>query len=211
MQLNVYNELGEVVETMEVSEQLFNRPYIPSLVHTLVVAVQANQRKGSRAQKDRGQVSHTTKKPYKQKGTGRARAGMSSSPIWRGGGKAFPSNPDENFSHKVNKKVYKSGMAVIFSQLLRENRLSVLDHLQIAEPKTKLLANKLKAMNKPSALLVSLKAEGNLKDENLLLACRNLAKAKLVPPRSADPVKLLSYSHIFIMRDSVQVLHDMYV
>ena len=110
-----------------------------------MVAYQANARLGTRKQKDRGEVNHSTKKPWRQKGTGRARAGMTSSPLWRGGGKIFPNRPDENFSQKVNRKMYRAGMASILSQLAREDRIRVVDEFTLDAPKTKLLAQKVKA------------------------------------------------------------------
>ena len=117
MELKLINEQGKAAATLQASDALFGRDYNEALVHQVVVAYQANARSGNRAQQDRGEVSHTTKKPWRQKGTGRARAGMSSSPLWRGGGRIFPNRPDENFSHKVNRKMYRAGLAAIFSQL----------------------------------------------------------------------------------------------
>ena len=108
---------------------MFGRDYNEALIHQVVTAYQANARSGNRAQKDREQVKHTTKKPWRQKGTGRARAGMSSSPLWRGGGRIFPNSPEENFSHKVNKKMHRAGLCSIFSQLAREGRISVVDEI----------------------------------------------------------------------------------
>jgi large subunit ribosomal protein L4 len=125
MQLELLNDQGQAASKFEAPETVFGRAYNEDLVHQVVVAYQANARQGTRAQKDREQVKHSTKKPFKQKGTGRARAGMTSSPLWRGGGRTFPNMPDENFSQKINKKMYRAGMASIFSQLAREGRLAV--------------------------------------------------------------------------------------
>ena len=136
MKLKVINGGAELA----VSDTTFGREYNEALVHQIVVAFQANARQGTRAQKDREQVKHSTKKPFKQKGTGRARAGLTSSPLWRGGGRIFPNSPDENFSHKVNKKMYRAGMAAIFSQLAREGRLAVVDSISVDPPKTKQLS-----------------------------------------------------------------------
>jgi len=127
MQIELLNDQGQVASQFEAPETLFGRDYNEDLIHQIVVAYQANARQGTRAQKDREQVKHSTKKPFKQKGTGRARAGMTSSPIWRGGGRAFPNSPEENFTQKINKKMYRVGMAAIFSQLVREGRLAVVD------------------------------------------------------------------------------------
>src|ERR1700749_69299 len=146
MELKLLNANGQEAAGVNASDVVFGRDYNEALIHQVVVAYQANARSGNRAQKDREQVKHSTKKPWRQKGTGRARAGMTSSPLWRGGGRVFPNSPDENFSHKVNKKMYRAGMAAIFSQLVREGRLAVVDSLTVNAPKTKLLADKFKAM-----------------------------------------------------------------
>src|ERR1041385_247300 len=128
MELKTINDKG-ATGTFKASDELFGRDFNEALVHQIVVAFQANARIGSRAQKARGAVNHSTKKPWRQKGTGRARAGMTSSPLWRGGGKIFPNSPDENFTHKVNKKMYRAGLCSILSQLAREERLVVIEEL----------------------------------------------------------------------------------
>src|SRR5205085_4735728 len=150
-------------------------------VHQIVVAFQANARQGTRAQLDRAEVKHSTKKPWRQKGTGRARAGMTSSPLWRGGGRISPNSPEENFTQKINKKMYRAGMASIFSQLARGGRLAVVDNLTVDSPKTKQLAAKFKAMNLESVLVIA-----DQVDENLYLASRNLANVLIVEPRYPD-------------------------
>ena len=139
MQDELLNDQGLVSSKVDVPDTVFGREYNESLIHQVVVAFQANARQGTRAQKDREQVRHSTKKPFKQKGTGRARAGMTSSPLWRGGGRIFPNMPDENFTQKINKKMYRAGMASIFSQLAREGRLSVVDSLTASMFTTALL------------------------------------------------------------------------
>src|SRR6266550_8827371 len=146
LNLKVLNEKGEAISTLAAPQTLFGRDYNEALVHQIVVAYQANARLGTRAQKDRSEVRHSTRKPWRQKGTGRARAGMTSSPLWRGGGKVFPNSPDENFSQKVNRKMYRAGLCSILSQLVREDRLAVIEALTIDQPKTKILAGKLRAM-----------------------------------------------------------------
>src|SRR5574343_1449972 len=123
MQLELLNEQGQASSKVDAPDTVFGREYNEALVHQLVVAFQANARQGTRAQMTRAEVKHSTKKPYRQKGTGNARAGMTSSPIRRGGGRAFPNKPEENFTHKVNKKMYRAGMATILSQLVRDERL----------------------------------------------------------------------------------------
>ena len=191
--------------TVQVSDVTFAREFNEDLVHQIVVAYQANARQGTRAQKDREQVKHSTKKPFKQKGTGRARAGMTSSPIWRGGGRAFPNSPEENFTQKINKKMYRAGMAAIFSQLVREGRLAVVDSLKIEAPKTKLLASKLKAMNLQSVLVISEEV-----DDNLYFASRNLANVLVVEPRYADPVSLVHYKKVLVTKGAIDKLKEMF-
>ena len=122
MELNLINDQGQKASKVEAPDTIFGRDFNEPLVHQVVVAYQANARSANRKQKDRSEVRHSTKKPWKQKGTGNARAGMTSSPIWRGGGRPFASRPDENFTHKVNRKMYRAGMAAILSQLVRDGR-----------------------------------------------------------------------------------------
>ena len=176
MQLELLNEQGQATSKVDAPDTVFARDYNEALVHQVVVAYQANARQGTRAQLDRGEVKHSTKKPFRQKGTGRARAGMTSSPLWRGGGRIFPNSPDENFTQKLNKKMYRAGMASIFSQLLREGRLSVVESIKVDSPKTKQLADKFKAMNLKSSVLVI----ADEVDENLYLASRNLVNVLVV-------------------------------
>jgi large subunit ribosomal protein L4 len=190
---------------VDVPDTVFGREYNESLIHQVVVAFQANARQGTRAQKDREQVRHSTKKPFKQKGTGRARAGMTSSPLWRGGGRIFPNMPDENFTQKINKKMYRAGMASIFSQLAREGRLSVVDSLTVDSPKTKVLADKFKAMNLSSVLVIA-----DVVDENLYLASRNLANILVVEPRYADPVSLVHYKKVLVTKAAMDQLKEMF-
>jgi large subunit ribosomal protein L4 len=205
MQLELLNEQGQATSKYDAPETVFGRQYNEDLVHQVVVAFQANARQGTRAQKDREQVHHSTKKPFKQKGTGRARAGMTSSPLWRGGGRIFPNMPDENFSHKINKKMYRAGMASIFSQLAREGRLAVVESLAVDSPKTKAFAARLKAMNLDSVLFIS-----DQVDENLYLASRNLANVMVVEPRYADPVSLVHYRKVLVTRAAMGKLQEMF-
>ena len=135
MQLELLNEQGQATAKVDAPDTVFARDYNEALVHQVVVAYQANARQGTRAQKNREAVKHSTKKPWRQKGTGRARAGMTSSPLWRGGGRIFPNSPDENFTQKVNKKMYRAGMASILSQLARDGRLAVVDSIKVESPK----------------------------------------------------------------------------
>jgi large subunit ribosomal protein L4 len=205
MQLELLNEQGQAASKYDAPETVFGREYNEDLVHQVVVAYQANARQGTRAQKDREQVKHSTKKPFKQKGTGRARAGMTSSPLWRGGGRIFPNMPDENFSHKINKKMYRAGMASIFSQLAREGRLAVVDSIKVDSPKTKPLAAKFKAMNLESVLVIAEEV-----DENLYLASRNLVNVLVVEPRYADPLSLVHYKKVLVTKGAVDKLKEMF-
>ena len=205
MQLELLNEQGQAASKVDAPETVFGREYNEALVHQIVVAFQANARQGTRAQKDREQVKHSTKKPFRQKGTGRARAGMTSSPLWRGGGRIFPNSPEENFSQKVNKKMYRAGMASIFSQLAREGRLAVVDSLKVDAPKTKLLADKFKAMNLKSVLVIADEV-----DENLYLASRNLQDILVVEPRYADPLSLVFYKKVLVTKAAMDQLKEMF-
>jgi large subunit ribosomal protein L4 len=205
MQLELLNDQGQAASKIDVPETVFGRAYNEDLVHQVVVAFQANARQGTRAQKDREQVRHSTKKPFKQKGTGRARAGMTSSPLWRGGGRIFPNMPDENFTQKINKKMYRAGMAAILSQLAREGRLAVVDSLTVDSPKTKPLAAKFKAMNLASVLVIA-----DQIDENLYLASRNLVNILVVEPRYADPVSLVHYKKVLVTKAAMDKLQEMF-
>ena len=205
MELKLINEQGQEASRLSASDVLFGREYNEALIHQVVVAYQANARSGNRAQKDREQVKHTTAKPFRQKGTGRARAGMSSSPLWRGGGRIFPNSPDENFSQKLNKKMYRAGMASILSQLARDGRLAVVDAISVDAPKTKLLAQKFKGMGLDSVMLIA----DNV-DENLLLASRNLANVLVVEPRYADPLSLVFYKKVLVTKGAIEQLKEMF-
>jgi large subunit ribosomal protein L4 len=203
MELKTLNDKG-ATGTFDAPDALFARDFNEALVHQVVVAFQANARIGSRAQKDRGAVNHSTKKPWRQKGTGRARAGMTSSPLWRGGGKIFPNSPDENFSHKVNRKMYRAGMASILSQLAREDRIRVVDAFTVTAPKTKLLAQKIKSMGLETVLVIT-----DAVDENLLLSSRNLANVEVMDVKHANPVSLVHYPHVVLTKAAVAKLEEM--
>lgn len=204
MELKLLDGQGNLSAGVAAPDTIFGRDYNEALIHQVVVAYQANARGGNRAQKDREQVHHTTKKPWRQKGTGRARAGMSSSPLWRGGGRIFPNSPEENFSHKVNKKMYRAGVCSILSQLVREDRLSIVESLTLEAPKTKLLIQKLKAMGLDSVLLVT-----DSFDENLMLAARNLPNVLVVEPQYADPLSLVHYKKIVITKLALARIEEM--
>jgi large subunit ribosomal protein L4 len=210
VQLELLNEQGQATSKVDAPDTVFARDYNEALVHQIVVAYQANARQGTRAQLDRGEVKHSTKKPFRQKGTGRARAGMTSSPLWRGGGRIFPNRPDENFSHKVNKKMYRAGMASILSQLARDGRLAVVDSLSIEAPKTKLLATKFKAMGLGTDNANSVMVIADQVDENLLLASRNLPNVLVVEPRYADPLSLIFYKKVLVTKAAIEQLKEMF-
>lgn len=205
MELKLLSAEGQIGSDVVAPDTIFGRDYNEALIHQVVVAYQANARSGNRKQLGRDEVHHTTKKPWRQKGTGRARAGMSSSPLWRGGGRAFPNSPDENFSHKVNKKMYRAGVCSILSQLAREGRLNVVDSLVLEAPKTKMLAEKLKAMGCLDSVLV-ITEDFN---ENLMLAARNLVNVLVVEPRYADPVSLVFYKKVLITKPALAKIEEM--
>jgi len=204
MELTLINEQGQPASTHSASDALFGRDYNEALVHQVVVAYQANARAGNRAQKDREQVKHSTKKPWRQKGTGRARAGMTSSPLWRGGGRIFPNSPEENFSQKVNRKMYRAGLAAILSQLAREDRLAVIEDFSFETPKTKMLAGKLKGMGLDSVLVVTAELE-----ENLYLASRNLPNVLVLEVSETDPLSLIRFPKVLLTKSAVAKMEEM--
>ena len=204
MDIKLLNDQGQSEATFSAPDTIFGRDFNEALVHQIVVAFQANARMGNRAQKDRAEVKHSTKKPWRQKGTGRARAGMTSSPLWRGGGRAFPNSPDENFSQKVNKKMYRAGIRSILSQLAREDRIAVVDSFVLESPKTKLAAAKLKTMGLDSVLIIT-----DSVDENTYLATRNLPHVAVVESRYADPLSLIHYKKVLITKPAIAQLEEM--
>jgi large subunit ribosomal protein L4 len=204
MELTRIDSHGQVVGVIDAQDSVFAKKYNEPLVHQLVVSYQANARLMNRKQKDRGQVHHSTRKPFKQKGTGSARAGMTSSPLWRGGGRIFPNTPDENFTQKVNRKMYRSGLATIFSQLARENRIVVVDDFSVDTPKTKAVFQKLKNMRGGDALVLV----GEM-DENLLLASRNLKDTLVLEVRWIDPVSLVNFSKVILTKAALAVVEEL--
>jgi large subunit ribosomal protein L4 len=203
MELKLINSQGEQASTVTASDTLFNRDYNEALVHQIVNAFEANARGGNRAQKSRGEVNKSHKKPWKQKGTGRARAGQANSPLWRGGGRIFPNSPDENFSQKVNRKMYRAGIASILSQLAREGRLAVVESLVIDAPKTKLLAQKIKAMGFGKVLIVT-----DSFDDNLYLSSRNLADVLILTANQMDPVSLVHFPQVLLTKGAIAQLEE---
>ncbi len=210
MQLELLNEQGQATAKVDAPDTVFARDYNEALVHQVVVAYQANARQGTRKQLTRAEVHHSTKKPFRQKGTGRARAGMTSSPLWRGGGRIFPNTPNENFTHKVNKKMYRAGMASILSQLARDGRLAVVDSIKVEAPKTKLLASKFKAMGLGTNTTNSVLVIADQIDDNLALASRNLPNVLVVEPRYADPLSLVFYKKVLVTKGAIEQLKEMF-
>jgi len=204
MELKLINDKG-AAGTVAAKDEIFGRDFNEALIHQLVVAYEANARRGTRKQKDRGEVRHSTKKPWRQKGTGRARAGMTSSPLWRGGGRIFPNTPEENFTQKVNRRMYRAGMASILSQLAREDRLRVVDEFTVEQPKTKLLAQKVKSMGFDEVLVITDEI-----DSNLLLSSRNLQNVEVIAAQHANPVALVRYPTVLLTKRAVAKLEEMF-
>lgn len=203
MELKLIDDKGQSKSKVSAPDEVFGRDYNEALVHQVVTAYLANARTSTRMQKDRGDVKHTTKKPWRQKGTGRARAGMSSSPLWRGGGRIFPNTPDENFSHKLNRKMFRAGVCSILSQLAREDRLSVVDSFTLDAPKTKLLAQKIKKLGFEDVLIVT-----DAIDDNLRLSSRNLPFVNVVVAAHADPVSLIRHERVLLTKGAMAQLEE---
>lgn len=192
MELKVINVMGkEPAAAIQVDDAVFGREYNESLVHQVVTAFLANARSGTRAQKTRAEVSHSTRKPFKQKGTGRARAGMTSSPLWRGGGRTFPNRPDENFTQKINRKMYRAAMSSIMSQLIRDERLMIADKIEVDSPKTKGVIGILKNMSVDQKRVLIVVDELS---EDLFLASRNLQNVLILETHQIDPYNLLRFN-----------------
>jgi large subunit ribosomal protein L4 len=205
MELTLIDEQGQPAAVkLAASDALFARDYNEALIHQVITAYQANGRQGTRAQKGRGEINKSHKKPWAQKGTGRARAGQANSPLWRGGGKIFPSSPDENFSQKVNRKMYRAGIAAILSQLAREERLKVVDTFAVDTPKTKAFAQKIKGFKLEGTVLV---VTDKLED-NLLLASRNLPHVLVLETREVDPVSLVRFNHVLLTKAAVSQFEE---
>lgn len=187
--MNLNTVTGSAVELSDVA---FGREFNEALVHQVVTAYLAGGRQGSRAQKTRGEVSGGGKKPWRQKGTGRARAGSIRSPIWVGGGRAFAAKP-QDWSQKVNRKMYRGAMQCILAELIRQDRLVLVDDISISAPKTKELIAKLKDLNAPKALIVT-----NEVDKNLYLAARNIPYVSVLGSTEVDPVSLIAFDKVIM-------------
>jgi len=208
MELKLISEKGGdkgSAGTVSAKDEIFGRAFNEALIHQLVVAYENNSRLATSKQKDRGEVRHSTKKPWRQKGTGRARAGMTSSPLWRGGGKIFPNTGEENYSQKVNRKMYRAGMASILSQLAREDRIRVVDEFKVEHPKTKLLAQKVKSMGFDEVLVIT-----DVLDSNLTLSSRNLHNVRVISAQQANPVALVRYPNVLLTKKAVAKLEEMF-
>lgn len=205
MELKLVSDGQDKSESVSVSEKLFGREYNEALVHQLITAYLSNARGGNRAQKGRSDVSKSTRKPWRQKGTGRARSGSASSPLWRGGGRIFPNLPDENFNKKVNRKMYRAGISVILSQLVREDRLRVIADFNVDEPKTKVLSSKLKELALEEVMIIV-----DQIDNNLLLASRNLPHVRAVEVRNADPVSLVKFDKVMMTSAALKKFEELY-
>jgi large subunit ribosomal protein L4 len=198
MELPVNNVSGQAEQTVSVPDAVFTRDFNEALVHQVVVAYLAGSRAGTRAQKNRAEVSGGGAKPWRQKGTGRARAGTIRSPLWRGGGVTFAARP-QNHSQKVNKKMYRAALRSIFSELLRQDRLLIVSDLTLAEPRTKLMTARLTALGiTNSALLVT-----ESSDRNLCLSARNLPQVAVREVATLDPVSLIRFDKVVITAGAV--------
>ncbi|MBN8477769.1 MAG: 50S ribosomal protein L4 [Burkholderiales bacterium] len=205
MELKLIDDQGRSSSTLAASDALFGRDYNEALIHQIVTAYRANGRQGTRAQKSRGEINKSHKKPWRQKGTGRARAGQANSPLWRGGGRIFPSSPDENFSQKVNRKMYRAGIASILSQLVREERLKVIEAIAADSPKTREFAKKMKGLGLEGTTLVVT----DKLDENVFLASRNLPDVLVLEAREVDPVSLVRFRNVLLTKAAVGQFEEM--
>jgi large subunit ribosomal protein L4 len=203
MELNIVGPGNAEAGTLSVSDATFAREYNEDLVHQVVTSYLAGARQGTRAQKNRADVRGGGKKPWRQKGTGRARAGTIRSPIWRSGGVTFAAQPQDH-GQKVNRKMYRAALKTIMSELARQGRLVVVETLDVEAPKTKLLVNELDGYGVNSALLVT-----DQVNENLYLASRNLQKVDVRDVQGIDPVSLLAHDKVMVTVDAVKKIEEM--
>jgi len=207
MEFKILDNQGKLSKkTLIASDAIFGEDFNEALIHKLVVSYMSNARSGTRSQKTRAEVKHSTRKPYRQKGTGNARAGMTSSPVWRGGGRAFPNRTDENFVKKINKKAYRVGMKSILSELVRQDRLSIVEEFKVEAPKTKAFITKMKSLGVADRVLILVDSF----DENLYLASRNLPHILVIEARFADPVSLVHFPKVIATTGSVKQLEEMF-
>ena len=207
MEFKILDNQGKLSKkTLTASDAIFGEDFNEALIHKLVVSYMSNARSGTRSQKTRAEVKHSTRKPYRQKGTGNERAGMTSSPVWRGGGRAFPNRTDENFVKKINKKAYRVGMKSILSELVRQDRLSIVEEFKVQAPKTKDFVAKMKSLGVTDRVLILVDSF----DENLYLASRNLPHILVIEARFADPVSLVHFPKVIATAGSVKQLEEMF-
>ena len=207
MELKLIDSKGkETKKTVSASDNAFAKDFNEGLIHQLVTSYMNNGRTGTRSQKTRAEVRHTTKRPWAQKGTGRARAGMTSSPIWRGGGRAFPNRPDENFTQKLNKKAYRAGMRSILSEIVRQERLTVVEKFDVETPKTKKFLEKINTLGVKNNVLILID-EFN---ENLYLSSRNIPHVLVFEAKHADPVSLVHFQKIIATSAAIKQLEGMF-
>ena len=207
MEFKILDKSGkDSKKTHKASDEIFGSEFNESLIHQLVTSYMSNGRSVTRAQKTRGEVKHSTRKPFRQKGTGNARAGMTSSPIWRGGGRAFPNRPDENYTQKINKKAYRVAMKSILSELVRQERLSIIEEFKVESPKTKQFVEKIKTLGITENVLVLIDSF----DENLYLSSRNLINVLVVEAKYADPVSIVHFSKVIATTEAVKQLEEMF-
>ena len=207
MELKLIDSKGkETKKTVSASDNAFAKDFNEGLIHQLVTSYMNNGRTGTRSQKTRAEVRHTTKRPWAQKGTGRARAGMTSSPIWRGGGRAFPNRPDENFTQKLNKKAYRAGMRSILSEIVRQDRLTVVEKFDVETPKTKKFLEKINTLGVDNNVLILID-EFN---ENLYLSSRNIPHVLVVEAKYADPVSLVHFQKVIATSAAIKQLEGMF-
>ena len=207
MEFKILDKVGKVSKkTHKASDAIFDNDFNESLIHQIVTSYMSNSRSVTRAQKTRSEVKHSTRKPFRQKGTGNARDGMTSSPIWRSGGRAFPNRPDENYTHKINKKAYRAGMKSILSELVRQKRLSIIEEFKVDTPKTKQFVEKIKTLGIEDNVLVLIAAF----DENLYLSSRNLTNVLVVEAKYADPVSLVHFSKVIATPEAVKQLEEIF-
>lgn len=205
MEVNVLNTSGTVVGSCVLNDEVFRREYNETLVHQIVVAYLANQRLGNRKQKDRSEVHYSTKKPWRQKGTGNARAGTRASPIWRGGGKTFPNSPTENFSQKVNRKMYRGAMCCVLSRLLQEDRILLLDKTTVDNNKTKNFCQMLSSLSIDSSSQNVVIIDEDF-DKNFILASRNLFRVCLLNAHQLDAYNLIRSDKLIITTNAVKLV-----
>lgn len=204
MELNLTTATGRASKnSVELTEANFGREFNETLVHQVVVAYMAAARAGTKAQKSRSAVSGGGAKPFRQKGTGRARAGTIRSPLWRSGGKTFAAEP-RSYEQKINKKMYRAAIRSILSELVRQERLVVVDKFAVEAPKTKLLVEKLTAMGAMNALIVSTEL-----DDNLFLSARNLMNVDVVDAKRIDPVSLVRFEKVIMTVAAVAAIEEM--